>query len=70
MDQEEKNDLLISLLGIFVRVLDINKLKIFLDAGLDAIEDMVEKSKTPLDDLIILPLCKQIRAVFQIEDND
>lgn len=70
MNQEEKSNLLLSLLGIFVKVLDTNKLKIFLDAGLDAIEDMVAKSKTPLDDFIVLPLCKQIRAVFQIEDND
>jgi hypothetical protein len=45
-------------------------LKLFVDAGLDAIENFVEKSETDVDNKIILPMCKLIRNTFDIPDND
>jgi len=40
------------------------------DALLDKIEDAVAASATPIDDKIVLPLCKLIRDSFDIPDED
>lgn len=45
-------------------------LKRFADAGLDAIEDAVAKSESTWDDMVVLPLCQQIRDAFDIPDDD
>ena len=43
---------------------------IFIDAGLDFIEDAVKESPTELDDITILPLCELVRKVLQVPDED
>ena len=40
------------------------------DGILDAIENAVENSSNKIDDMVILPICKRAREVFNIEDND
>ena len=40
------------------------------DKLLDALEDIVEKSETPIDDAIVFPLLQVIRTTFGIPDND
>jgi hypothetical protein len=49
--------------------LDEEAVKSFIDAGLDKIEDMVEKSETKVDDAL-LPVARQFRAIFDVPDND
>ena len=44
--------------------------KVFIDAGLDYIEDMVLESKTKIDDMAILPMCQIARDVLNVPDND
>lgn len=55
--------------GLFA-ILTPENLKMFVDAGLDAIEDAVEKSENQVDDKLVLPMCKIIRSTFGIPDND
>lgn len=43
---------------------------IFIDAGLDYIEDKVEASENKVDDMIVLPACKLVRVVLRVPDND
>lgn len=40
------------------------------DKLLDSIEDVVESSETMIDDAVILPLVRLLRASFDIPDND
>lgn len=55
--------------GLFA-ILTPENLKVFMDAGLDAIENLVEGSENKIDDRIVLPICKLIRSTFDIPDND
>ena len=43
---------------------------IFIDAGLDYIEDAVIASENKIDDAVVLPACKLVRTVLNIPDND
>jgi len=43
---------------------------IFLDAGLDYIEDKVIASENKIDDTLILPACSLVRTVLRVPDND
>ncbi len=43
---------------------------IFIDAGLDFIEDKVKESPTKLDDVTVLPLCELVRKVLKVPDED
>jgi hypothetical protein len=40
------------------------------DRFLDWVEDNVQKSPNKWDDAAVLPLCKKVREVFDIPDND
>lgn len=40
------------------------------DGILDVIEEAVERSGTQIDDIIVLPICNQVREVFNVPDND
>ena len=40
------------------------------DRILDLVENLVENSDTKIDDEVVLPLIKLIRATFSIPDND
>lgn len=44
--------------------------KVFIDAGLDYVEDKVAESTTELDDITVLPVCNMIRNVLNVPDND
>jgi len=45
-------------------------IKSAIDAGLDVIEDLVAKTETNIDDVIILPILKKLRETLNIPDND
>jgi len=55
---------------ILLRLIDEDTLKKAVDALLDVIEDKVNESKTQIDNITVLPLCKLIRNTFNIPDND
>ena len=46
------------------------RIKKWVDSGLDEVEDSIAKSKTKIDDILIGPVIKTIRAAFDIPDND
>ena len=58
------------LIGMMVKRMDGDSFKKFADMALDFAEDYVEKTKTPYDDAVILPLCATIRSAFNIPDDD
>ncbi len=58
------------LMQILLRLIDEDTLKKAVDALLDVIEDKVNESKTQIDNITVLPLCKLIRNTFNIPDND
>ena len=41
-----------------------------LDALLDVVEDAVDKSSTPVDDAVIMPIIAALRVKLQVPDND
>jgi hypothetical protein len=47
-----------------------NLMKTIIDGILDVIEEAVQKTGTPADDMVVLPLINQIRTVFNVPDND
>lgn len=57
-----------SLITALMTQLDSEAIRRFVGAGLDALEDMVEKSDTKLDDQIALPLITQIRVAFTLPE--
>lgn len=57
-----------SLVTALMTQLDSEAIRRFVSAGLDALEDMIEKSETKLDDQIALPLIHQIRIAFNLKD--
>lgn len=59
-----------SLITALMTQLDSAAIRRFVDAGLDALEDMIEKSETTLDDQIALPLIGQVRKAFDLPDRD
>jgi len=44
--------------------------KSFLDAGFDAIENIVADSSNTIDDAVILPIINKLRTAFDVPDND
>jgi hypothetical protein len=40
------------------------------DFVLDAVEDLVQNSDNPVDDMVLLPLAKTARLALNIPDND
>jgi hypothetical protein len=65
-----KSQLAQMLLTALFTVLTPDNLKKFVDAGLDAIEDLVQESENKVDDAVVLPICKVIRTTFNVPDND
>lgn len=62
--------MLVTVISTLAGALPIAVLKKAADAFLDVIEDEVKASKTKLDDIFVLPLCKIVRATLRIPDND
>ena len=65
-----KAGLITMLINLVLGMLTPETLKTFADMILDFIEDIAEKSTSKWDDATILPMCKVIRATFDIPDND
>jgi hypothetical protein len=65
-----KDQLISLLMSMLFAVLTPENLKKFIDAGLDAIEDIVADSSNTMDDKIVLPICKLVRNAFDVPDND
>jgi len=57
-------------IGFVIEKLDEETIKLFLDFGLDLLENAVESSENKIDDQLVLPVCKIIRDSLKIEDND
>ena len=57
-----------ALVKVLLTLLTPELLKKFADMTLDFVEDFVKGTKSPVDDALVLPLCKQIRRVFNIKD--
>ena len=51
-------------------MLDGPTVKRGLDALLDVVEEAVEKSETPVDNAIVLPLIAKLRRELDVPDND
>ena len=65
-----KAQILTALVEVLLRILSPELLEKFADMVLDFAENYVLKTETGIDDKLVLPLCKTIRAAFNIEDND
>ena len=65
-----KAQILTALVEVLLRILSPELLEKFADMVLDFAENYVLKTQTSIDDKLVLPLCKTIRAAFNIEDND
>lgn len=60
----------VSLVTALVAALPDEALKGVADAAIDAAENIVERTGTKIDDMVILPLCSKVRETFNIPDND
>ncbi len=65
-----KEKLLMTLIGMIMRMLTSDLLKSFADMMLDFVENHVAGTKSKVDDALILPICDMIRATFDIPDGD
>ena len=65
-----KAQILMALIGMFIKLLSSENLKKFADMILDFIENAVEKSPTMWDNAVVLPMCSSVRDAFNIPDND
>ena len=54
------------LIQLLVRVLTPDLLKQYADMTLGFVEDFVKGTKSTVDDRLVLPLCNQIRAAFDL----
>jgi hypothetical protein len=65
-----KTQLITALVSALFSVITTEKIKKFIDAGLDVIEDSVSATESKWDDLIVLPICNQLRKALDIPDDD
>lgn len=61
---------LMGLLPALIRLLDAEAVRLFIEAGFDAIEDYVEDTDTPVDDAAVLPLMHTVRVALDMPDGD
>ena len=64
------NQIITSILSAILALLSEDKFKAVVDSLLDKVEDLVEKSDNKIDDAIVLPLCKKLRELLDVPDND
>lgn len=64
------NFVLKNLVNILLPMISADIIKKGLDAFFDVIEDAVEKSKTQVDDIVVLPIIKLLRNALDVPDND
>lgn len=65
-----KSQLMMALVQALLSVLSPELLRKFADIVLDFAENYVLGTKSDIDDMLVLPICRAIRAAFGIEDND
>jgi len=53
-----------------LKLLKPEVLKKAVDGMLDKVEEAVTNSSNKIDDALVLPLCRQIREVFNVPDDD
>lgn len=70
MNSKVMANLIGRLVSALIAMLPKDIAKKAVDALLDKIEDAVVASSSPIDDKIVLPLCKLIRNTFDIPDED
>lgn len=65
-----KQAIITFLLKTLLSALTPDIIKGFIDAGLDWIEETVEKSETKIDDKLVLPICDLLRRTLNVPDDD
>ncbi len=65
-----KTEFLMDKVGSLLQVLPDELQDKFADHIIDFVENHVSGTASPVDDMIVIPLCKGIRAHFNIPDND
>ena len=69
-----KEKLIINVVGMVIEKalesVSTEEAKERIDALIDKVEDWVKDTDSKIDDITILPLCKLIRRVADIPDND
>ena len=65
-----KTKILMMLINLILSSLKPEHIKSFADMILDFVEDRVLGSASTVDDKLILPVIAQIRAAFNIPDDD
>lgn len=58
------------ILGAILAALPDDAVEELADTVLDAVENLVEKTPTKIDDAVVLSLMNKARKVFGIEDGD
>lgn len=59
-----------ALIPFILTMLTKEQLKEFADMALDFVENAVQKSENPIDDIVVLPILQRLRDTFDIPDND
>lgn len=65
-----KEKIILMAVNMFISRMSGDDMKIWMDHGIDIIEDKVTASESKTDDMIVLPLCKLVREALTIPDND
>ena len=65
-----KTSLISMLIQVLMTALTPDLFKQFADMVLDFVEDRIAGTKSTVDDDLVLPICKSIRAAFNIPDRD
>ena len=65
-----KDKMIMWAVTMFLERMSGDDLKKWIDMGLDIIEDKVEATPSPTDDMIVLPICKIVREALSVPDND
>ena len=65
-----KAQIIAALVSAMLKVFTPELLKDYADQTLDFIEDKVAGTKSPVDDMVLLPLCSMVRKAFDIPDDD
>ena len=58
------------LIPILLQFLTVEQIRRFVDMAFDFVEDAVEDSDNPYDDVVVLPIIARMRAAFDIPDDD
>jgi len=58
------------IIELVLSLLSAEQFKKVVDAMLDKIEDSVTESSNTIDDAIVLPLCKKVRDLLNVPDDD